>query len=156
MQEPQSLNSVSEFHKLFDAPILESPQIPNSDRYNLRISLIQEELNELKQAINDNSIVDVADALGDIQYVLSGAILEFGLGENFKEIFDEIQRSNLSKACLNIKEAEATVEYYKNERNTDSYIVERDGKYLVYRKEDNKVLKSINYSPANLERILKS
>jgi predicted HAD superfamily Cof-like phosphohydrolase len=156
MQEAQSLNSVSEFHKLFEAPILESPQIPNSDRCNLRISLIQEELNELKQAINDNSIVDVADALGDIQYVLSGAILEFGLGEKFKEIFDEIQRSNLSKACLNIKEAEETVDYYKNERNTDSYIVERNGKYLVYRKEDNKVLKSINYSPANLERILKS
>jgi predicted HAD superfamily Cof-like phosphohydrolase len=77
MQEPQTLTMVSEFHKLFDAPILDIPQIPDLKRAKLRVSLIQEELNELQEAIDNNDLVEIADALGDLQYVLSGTILEF-------------------------------------------------------------------------------
>ena len=97
---------------------------------------------------------EVADALADIQYVLAGAILEFGLGEKFRELFDEVQRSNMSKACHNIEEAEATVKYYAVEKGTVAYYKEIDGKFLVYRKEDDKTLKNINYSPADLKSIL--
>lgn len=122
MKEAQSLSMVSEFHILFDAPILDTPQIPDIKRAQLRVSLLQEELNELQEAIKNNDLVEVADALGDLQYVLSGAILEFGLGNNFADIFAEIQRSNMSKACGSLEEAEATVEYYKKQRNTDGYI----------------------------------
>ena len=154
MEEPKTLNSVAEFHKTFKHPILETPQIPSADRCKLRVSLIAEELKELEEAIADNDLVEVADALADIQYVLSGAILEFGLGNKFKSLFDEVQRSNMSKTCKSMEEAEATRKHYVDKDGTESYIEESDGHFLVYRLEDKKTLKSVNYSPADLKSIL--
>ena len=148
------LQSVSEFHKTFNAPILESPQIPSKERCELRVALLQEELNELKQAIEDNDLVEIADALADLQYVLSGAILEFGLKEKFNTLFDEVQRSNMSKACTSQQEALATLSHYKQKDGTEGRYEEVNGKYIVYRKVDNKVLKSVGYSPASLEDII--
>ena len=154
MKEPQSLNSVAEFHKTFKHPILETPQIPSADRCKLRVSLIAEELKELEEAIQANDLVEVADALCDIQYVLSGAILEFGMANSFKTLFDEVQRSNMSKTCKTMEEAEATQKHYMDKDGTESYIEKSDGHFLVYRKADKKTLKSINYSPADLKSIL--
>jgi len=154
MQQTDALNQVAEFHRTFDHPILDQPKIPSAHRCELRIALLTEELAELEQGIRNKDIVEVADALCDIQYVLSGAILEFGLGEKFKALFDEVQRSNMSKACDTLEEAEATVAYFKEQKNTDCYYKKRDGKFLVYRTADNKTLKSIKYSPANLKAIL--
>src|SRR6188508_690070 len=154
MQTPETLNAVADFHTTFQHPILSSPGIPSESRCKLRVALIAEELKELEVAILEKDIVEVADALCDIQYVLSGAILEFGLGEKFKALFDEVQRSNMSKACRSEDEAIATVEHYKKKDGTDCYYKEEGGKWLIYRKSDNKTLKSINYSPANLEGIL--
>jgi predicted HAD superfamily Cof-like phosphohydrolase len=156
MKQLDSLNQVAEFHTTFDAPILEKPQIPNAKRCKLRISLLAEELTELEEAIENNDLTEVADALCDLQYVLSGAVLEFGFGEKFVELFNEVQRSNMSKACNTLAEAEATVAHYKAKDNTKSEIKEKGGKYLVYRSEDNKVLKSVNYSPADLASIISS
>ncbi len=154
MDKIDPLNQVADFHRTFRHPILEGPQIPSEDRCKLRVSLIAEELKELQEAIDDKDLVEIADALCDIQYVLSGAVLEFGLGEKFKTLFDEVQRSNMSKACESEEEAKQTVAHYKSQKNTDAYYEERDGKWLVYREGDNKTLKSINYSPANLKSIL--
>lgn len=154
MEEPRPLNSVAEFHKTFKHPILESPQIPSEERCKLRVSLIAEELKELEEAIADKDLVEVADALADIQYVLSGAILEFGLADKFKTLFDEVQRSNMSKTCKTMEEARATQQYYLDRDGTESYIEQSDGHFLVYRKSDNKTLKSVNYSPADLKSIL--
>ena len=148
------LEMVAEFHKTFKAPILDTPQIPSLDRCKLRISLLQEELNELQEAIDNNDLVEVADAFVDIQYVLSGALLEFGLGDKFNELFNEVQRSNMSKACENEVVAQATVEHYKQKDGTESDYKEVNGKFIVYRNEDNKVLKSVNYSPASLQDII--
>lgn len=148
------LESVSEFHKTFGAPILETPQIPSKERCELRVSLLQEELNELKEAIEKGDVVEVADALADLQYVLSGAVLEFGLGDKFNTLFDEVQRSNMSKACNSHQEAIETLLHYKKKDGTEGIYKEEAGKWLVYRKEDNKVLKSVNYSPANLLDII--
>jgi predicted HAD superfamily Cof-like phosphohydrolase len=154
MDKIDPLNQVADFHKTFRHPILDTPQIPSEDRCKLRVSLIAEELKELQEAIDDNDVVEIADALCDIQYVLSGAILEFGMGGKFKELFEEVQRSNMSKACDSEEEAKQTVTHYKTQKNTDAYYKERDGKWLVYRVGDNKTLKSINYSPADLKSIL--
>jgi len=154
MDKIDSLNQVADFHHTFKHPVLDDPQIPDAVRCKLRVELISEELKEFEQAIKDNDIVEVADALCDIQYVLSGAVLEFGLGEKFKALFDEVQRSNMSKACSSEEEAKETVRFYENERNTSCYYKKEDGKWLVYRNGDNKTLKSINYSPADLKRIL--
>ncbi|MFY0606949.1 MAG: nucleoside triphosphate pyrophosphohydrolase family protein [Cyclobacteriaceae bacterium] len=154
MEKIDSLNQVAEFHKTFKHPILDEPTIPSKKRSELRVSLIQEELNELKEAIDNDDLVEVADALCDIQYVLSGAVLEFGLGDKFVELFNEVQRSNMSKACKTQQEAQDTVDYYQKEKGTSAYYKEQDGLYLVYRKEDDKTLKSINYSPADLKSII--
>lgn len=154
MQDPKSLTSVAEFHKTFQHPILDSPQIPSEARCKLRVSLIAEELEELEQAIEAKDIVEIADALCDIQYVLSGAILEFGLKDKFSALFDEVQRSNMSKACKTVEEAAETMKYYLEKDGTQSYYREVDGLYLVLRKDDDKTLKSVDYSPADLKSIL--
>ncbi|AXE17784.1 hypothetical protein DR864_08565 [Runella rosea] len=155
MEQLDCLNQVAEFHRTFKHPILDTPQIPSQDRCNLRVALIAEELKELEVAILEKDIVGVADALADIQYVLSGAVLEFGLGSKFKALFDEVQRSNMSKACNTIEEAEATVKHFEA-KGTECYYKEDSGKYLVYRTADNKTLKSIFYSPADLESIVEA
>ena len=151
MKDPKALNDVSEFHKTFDLPILEEPVIPAKERWELRLSLIEEELQELREAIENDDLVEVADAFCDIQYVLSGAILEFGLGDKFDELFSEVQRSNMSKACDTIEEAKATQKKYLEKDGVESYVRQVGDDFLVYRKSDSKVLKSINYSPADIK-----
>jgi predicted HAD superfamily Cof-like phosphohydrolase len=154
MKEPRPLNDVANFHKTFNLPILDDPTIPPAERCKLRIALIEEELNELKEAIEDNDLVEVADAFCDIQYVLSGAILEFGLGNKFKALFEEVQRSNMSKTCKTMEEAEATKAHYEKTKGAKSYIEKKGDEFLVFRKEDGKVFKSVNYSPADIKSIL--
>lgn len=145
---------VAEFHNTFKHPVLNTPTIPDSKRCELRVSLIAEELDELREAIEDNNIVEIADALCDIQYVLSGAILEFGLADKFNALFSEVQRSNMSKACKSEDEAIATAEYFLKEKGEECYYKQEGDLYLVYRKSDNKTMKSINYSPADLKKVL--
>ncbi|MFK7900839.1 MAG: hypothetical protein AB8B61_08785 [Cyclobacteriaceae bacterium] len=153
MEEAKALNSVSQFHQTFGHPIEKSPIIPSEARCNLRVALLAEELDELKEAIQQKDLVEIADALCDLQYVLSGAILEFGMGEKFSSLFAEVQRSNMSKACNTLEEVAQTKEHYLK-RGDDSYHQEKDGKYLVFRKSDDKTLKSISYSPAELKPLL--
>jgi len=153
MKDPKTLTAVAEFHKTFRHPILETPTIPSADRCRLRVSLLAEELRELEEAIENRDMVEIADALCDLQYVLSGAVLEFGLKDKFSDLFDEVQRSNMSKACKTEEEARATQAHYRA-KGVNAYYAEIDGLFLVYREGDNKTLKSIRYSPANLEKIL--
>jgi predicted HAD superfamily Cof-like phosphohydrolase len=148
------LEKVKCFHEVFKAPVLETPQIPSKERCDLRISLISEELDEMKEAIEKGDVIEVADSLGDLMVVLCGSILEFGMGDKFDSIFENIHNSNMSKACSSHKEAIETLLHYKQKDGTEGVYKEEDGKWLVYRKEDNKVLKSVNYSPANLKDII--
>jgi predicted HAD superfamily Cof-like phosphohydrolase len=154
MEQINSLNQVADFHRTFNAPILDTPQIPSEQRCQLRVSLLQEELNELSQAIKDNDLVEIADALCDIQYVLSGAVLEFGLGDKFVDLFNEVQRSNMSKACSTEEEAQMTLEHYKQKDGTEGYYKQVGDKWVTYRNGDDKVLKSVGYSPANIKGML--
>lgn len=154
MTDPKTLTSVAEFHKTFKHPILDKPTIPDVKRCQLRVSLIAEELKELEEAITNKDIVEIADALCDIQYVLSGAVLEFGLADKFSALFEEVQRSNMSKACKSQEEAEETVRYYSEERDTPCFYEKQEDLYLVYRTEDRKTLKSVKYSPADLRSII--
>lgn len=155
MEKIDALNQVAEFHRTFNAPILAEPQIPSKERCELRISLLQEELNELKEAIADNNLVEIADALCDLQYVLSGAVLEFGLGDKFVALFNEVQRSNMSKACATAEEAEETIAFYK-EKGEEAFSEISGEKINVHRRSDHKVLKNKYYSPADLSRILEN
>lgn len=155
MEDLKALTQVAEFHQTFKHPIVENAAIPAKERCQLRIDLLAEELKELQEAVNDNNLVEIADALCDLQYVLAGAVLEFGLGKQFKTLFDEVHRSNMSKACKTLEEANATIAHYKTTANVDAYYKEIDSLYLVYREGDHKTLKSINYSPADLKGLLR-
>lgn len=145
---------VAEFHRTFKHPVLEAPAIPDDRRCRLRVELIAEELREFEEAIKERDLVAIADALCDIQYVLSGAVLEFGLGDKFKVLFEEVQRSNMSKACHSEAEATATLEHYRKKDGTECYYRKEGEVWLVYRTSDNKTIKSIGYSPAHLEPLL--
>lgn len=153
MTQPDTLNSVAEFHATFGHPILAAPAFPPLNRCNLRLDLIEEEFLELRAAIANNDMVEVADALCDLQYVLSGTILEFGLGEKFQKLFKEVHFSNMSKSCDSPEEANETIQHYK-EKGVDAYAKEVNGRFLIYRSVDDKTLKSVNYSPAEIFKIL--
>lgn len=154
MKTPDSINLVAEFHKTFHHPIQPQPVLPDEKRSQLRVALLSEELKELEVAILEKDLVAVADALSDLQYVLSGAILEFGLGEKFAALFEEVHRSNMSKACKSESEAAETIKHYAAKDGTECYAVAENNQWLIYRKADNKTLKSIAYSPAALEKIV--
>lgn len=153
MTSPKALEDVAEFHRTFHLPVLDTPQIPDADRCRLRVNLLREELKELEEAIANNDLVEAADAFADIQYVLSGAILEFGLGEQFRGLFEEVHRSNMSKTCATREEAEATVLHYR-EKGQEGSIEASGDVFLVYRTDDRKVLKNVHYSPADLAGML--
>lgn len=98
---------------------------------------------------------EVRDGFADTQVVLTGAIVSFGLHNNnlFEEDFHEVMDSNMSKACKDKEEALATQTYYEVEKRENSIIEEQsDGTWLVFRSSDKKLLKSINYTPANFNR----
>lgn len=148
-----SVKKVQEFHETFGHPVVKSPTIPSLDRCKLRISLLKEELKELEEAIENNDIVEAADAFIDLQYVLDGAILEFGLADIKCQLFDEVHRSNMSKAHETTNEAIDTIT--ENELKGIKCSVNKvNGKYVVTRKSDNKVIKNIKYSPADLKSII--
>lgn len=149
------LSKVAEFHRQFNHPILPYPQLPPIERQNLRASLILEEARELSDAIMVGDLVAIADALADLQYVVSGAILEFGMSEAFSDLFDEVQNSNLSKSCDTEEEAVASQAYYEA-KGVDTYYQKVGERYNIYRSSDHKSLKNVNWKEPKLEPILKT
>ena len=154
-QMPNALDGSAEFHTTFGVPVLQSPKIPDSKRCALRLSLLREEVQELSDAIEAGDLTECADALADIQYVLAGTVHEFGLGSRFKPLFDDVHRSNMTKACATKAEADATIAHYLATKGVEAYTERQaNGKWNVYRAGDHKTLKSINYSPPSLAPII--
>ena len=90
-----NFESVKVFMRTFGQEIKDKPSFPSAKITQLRHSLIEEELNELKEAIDKNNLKEVADALADILYVTYGAGHAFGI--NLDACFTEVQSSNMSK-----------------------------------------------------------
>jgi predicted HAD superfamily Cof-like phosphohydrolase len=135
------INKVKEFHQTFNHNVLHKPGIPRPDRCRLRIDLLMEELRELQQGIENEDFENIAKELADIQYVLSGAVLEFGLGDVFPAIFDAVHKDNMSKRFDSLEDAQKTAWWYKVNRNTETRIEQKDGYYFLFRQTDNKILK---------------
>lgn len=92
-----TLDQVQEFHETYGLPV-ETEQTTGSDQTKeLRINLLQEELDELKEALENDDLVETLDALIDLQYVLDGAFLSFGMQDVKEVAFNEVHRSNMSK-----------------------------------------------------------
>ncbi len=92
-----TLEQVKEFHETYGLPVESEPNISDAKTNDLRINLIAEELDELKEALKNNDIVETLDALIDLQYVLDGAFLSLGLHDVKDAAFAEVHRSNMSK-----------------------------------------------------------
>ena len=118
------------------------------------IDFIQEELDELKEAVKNKDIVEIFDAILDITYVgLGNGALVFGLKDKMLEGYSEVQASNMSKICNTIEEAEETVKLRSDQQGEPChYLSDGKGKYVVYRSSDNKVMKNINYFRPNLKQ----
>ena len=122
------LSAVTEFHKAFGLGVNNKPTTDiDKSTMNLRFSLMDEENKEYLEAIKNNDMIEVADALGDMLYILCGTIITHGMQDVIDEVFEEIQRSNMSKLGSNGKP--------------------------IYR-EDGKVLKGPNYFKPDISKIL--
>lgn len=152
------IEQVKLFMELMGQEIPAVPTIPSQAIQQLRYGLIDEENKELADAAAAGDLVEVADALCDILYVAFGACLAYGFSpELMQELFAEVQRSNMSKVCPNVQNAAKTMVRYEDqfpEIPVYMKLVGDEGKYVVCRQSDNKVLKSINYSEPDLKTIL--
>jgi len=133
-----------------ETPTTDIPEFEKKFIYDF----ILEELEEYKEAYEKDDIVGIADAFGDIMYVLSAGILVYGLKDKFEDIFQEIQASNMSKSCSTEEEAIETVKVRSQEKGYDCHYEKVDDKWIVYRSSDRKAQKSINYFSPNLKKFI--
>jgi len=124
----KEINDVTTFHKAFGLGVASAPTTAISKEVMmLRHKLMAEENDEYLEAVENNDLIEIADALGDMLYILCGTIITHGLQHKIDAVFEEIQRSNMSK-------------------------LGRDGK-PIYR-EDGKVMKGPDYFKPDIEKFL--
>ncbi|MFT6748798.1 MAG: putative HAD superfamily Cof-like phosphohydrolase [Flavobacterium sp.] len=124
----KQINAVKQFHEAFLIDYSLNPTATiGENKINLRFDLMKEENEEYLEAANNKDLVEIADALGDMLYILCGTIIEHGLQHKIEDVFDEIQKSNMSK-------------------------LDENGKPIF--REDGKVLKGNNYFRPNIASIL--
>jgi len=124
----KQLKAVEIFHTAFGQENGKWPQSVYKDEYILRHALMAEENDEYLEACDSNSLIEIADALGDQLYILCGTILKHGMQHVIQDVFDEIQASNMSK-------------------------LGEDGKALL--REDGKILKGPGYFRPDLSKFIK-
>lgn len=124
----QAIGHVGTFHHAFGLPVRNTPtaHIPEKEQL-LRFNLLKEENEEYLEAVQNGDLVEIADALGDLLYILCGTINAHGLQHKIAEVFEEIQRSNMSKL---------------------------DENGLPIYREDGKVMKSNRYFRPDIKSIL--
>jgi predicted HAD superfamily Cof-like phosphohydrolase len=148
------IDEVEEFNKIMGKE-WQNRTIPtiNKEDADFVINFIQEELDELKEAVEENDIVGIFDALLDITYVgLGNGALVFGLKDKMLDGYAEVQASNLSKVCKTEEEAKQTVIKRSEEQNEPCHFEKIEDYYIVYRTRDMKVMKSINYFKPDLKK----
>jgi len=147
------VSEVEEFNAIMGKPNNYNPVIPEEKEWMFVYNFILEELEEYKHACETGNIVEVLDALCDITYVSlgNGAMLH-GLKDKVWPAYQEVQASNLSKACTSEEEAQETVRVRSAEQKEPCHY-EQVGKYfIVYRTRDRKVMKNINYFRPDLKQ----
>jgi len=147
------VNEVEEFNSTFGKPNNYEPTIPERKEWMFVYDFIQEELAEYKEACENGDIVEILDALCDITYVSlgNGAMLH-GLKGKIWNAYQEVQASNMSKACKTEEEAIETAKSEAARVGEDTHYEQVGEYWVVYRSRDRKVLKSINYFRPNLKQ----
>ena len=147
------VSEVETFNATMGKPNNETPIIPEEKEWMFVYNFILEELEEYKHACETGDIVEVLDALCDIAYVSigNGAMLH-GLKDKLWKAYQEVQASNMSKACVNEEEAQATVKLRSKEQGCACHYEKVGDYFIVYRSHDKKVMKNINYFRPDLKQ----
>jgi predicted HAD superfamily Cof-like phosphohydrolase len=150
------VSEVEEFNAIMGKPNNYNPTIPDEKEWMFVYNFILEELEEYKHACETGNIVEVLDALCDITYVSlgNGAMLH-GLKDKVWEAYQEVQASNLSKACTSEEDAQATVETRSKEQGEPCHYEKVGSYYIVYRTRDKKVMKNVKYFRPDLTQFFK-
>lgn len=148
------VDEVEIFNYTFDKPNNYEPTIPEKKEWEFVYDFIQEELEEYREACERGDIVEVLDALCDIAYVSIGnGTMLHGLKDKIWPAYQEVQASNMSKACKTEEEAIQTVSQRSKEQGEACHFEKvAEGRYIVYRSRDRKVMKSINYFSPDLSK----
>jgi predicted HAD superfamily Cof-like phosphohydrolase len=147
------VSEVETFNATMGKPNNYEPIIPEKKEWMFVYDFILEELEEYKHACETGDIVEILDALCDIAYVSigNGAMLH-GLKDKLWDAYQEVQASNMSKACISEEEAQQTVERRSQEQNEPCHYEKVGEYYIVYRTRDKKVMKNINYFRPDLKK----
>ena len=141
------VSQVETFNTTFGKPNNYEPTIPAKVEWQFVYDFILEELEEYREACENGNIVEVLDALCDITYVsLGNGVMLHGLKDKIWDAYQEVQASNMSKACKTEEEAIQTVSKRAEEQGEACHFEKiAEGRFIVYRTRDRKVMKSINY-----------
>ena len=152
---------IIEFNKAFGVTTHTTPQLDIFDKdpklVAYRLALVQEEFEELQEAIKTKDFIEVLDSLTDIQYVVLGFYTAIGIDAD--RAFDIVHKSNMSKLCKTEEEAQHSVELYLSETpqryDSPAYRKADDNvHWVVYNKNTEKILKSHKYTPANFDNLM--
>ena len=148
------VDEVEIFNDTFGKPNNYEPTIPAKKEWQFVYDFILEELEEYREACENGDIVEVLDALCDIAYVsLGNGTMLHGLKNQIWPAYQEVQASNMSKACKTEEEAIQSVSQRSKEQGEACHFEKiTEGRYIVYRSRDMKVMKSINYFRPNLKQ----
>jgi len=136
VQEKSWAAMVQQFNQNNSYPDLKKPGHPSDSIKVLRLRLMMEELGEVSQAMHENNLIEVADGLCDLLYVVVGTAVEYGMGPILEDLFEEVHRSNMTKFQGETLTATETVMNPVND------------------KYSGKVRKSANYEPPDLASII--
>ena len=147
------VNEVEDFNNLMSKPNNYTPIIPEKKEWQFVYDFVLEELEEYKEACEKGDIVEVLDALCDIAYVsLGNGTMLHGLKDKIWPAYQEVQASNMSKACTTQEEAVRTVEVRSKEQGEPCHWEQVGDMYIVYRTRDRKVMKSLTYFRPDLKQ----
>jgi predicted HAD superfamily Cof-like phosphohydrolase len=148
------INKIKHWRSCFGLPNRDTPQVTTKEEASLAWRLIQEETDELNDAlytfssieqahIYEPNLAGIADAIGDLYFVVTQAAMIHGLDPEM--LIDRVYKSNMSKLCLTEEEAVDSVKAYTDKEISTYYTQLPDGKFIIKRTVDNKVLKGINF-----------
>jgi len=147
------VDEVEEFNAVMGKPNNYEPTIPERKEWEFVYNFILEELEEYREACEKGDIIEILDALCDITYVATGnGTMLHGLKDKIWPAYQEVQASNLSKACGTEDEAKATVIQRSSEQGEECHYEKVRDYFIVYRSRDKKVMKNINYFKPDLKQ----
>lgn len=141
---------IEDWRKTFSMPVRKEPTVPSLSEQNLASKLIQEELDELKEAMKNNDMIEIADACGDLLFVVMQAINIHGLDAS--KLIEIVYNSNMSKLANTEDEAQDSIINYIRHKGVNAHYEKLGDKFAIKRTVDKKLLKAISFKEPEWEK----